>query len=177
MNTFDPQKILSDGLVTLVPLQNSDFERLYAVACDPLIWAQHPNKERYQREVFKTFFEGALASKGAYLIFDKQSGELIGSSRYYDADPETRSILIGYTFLARSHWGGRYNPAIKRLMIDHALSAFDSVIFHVGASNIRSQKAMEKLGAKKTGESGIAYYGEPSKLNVVYVIQKSDWPT
>ena len=171
---FDRQLILEDDLIKLIPLKEDDFEALYKVASDPLVWEQHPNKDRYRREVFENFFQGALDSKGAYLLTDKQNGVIIGSSRFYDTD-EPDSIAIGYTFIGRDYWGGRYNQAVKKLMIDHALAHFNAVIFHIGSQNIRSQKAIERLGARKIGEQEVAYYGEPAKPNYIYEISRADW--
>ncbi len=175
MSYFNPQLTLENEFVKIQPLRESDFETLYAVASDSLIWEQHPNKDRYKREVFEIFFKGAIESGGAFLVFDKQTGEAIGSSRFYDYCEENKSVLIGYTFFARSHWGSKYNPALKNLMIQYAFQFIDSVIFHIGANNIRSQKAIERLGASKIDEIEVKYYGEESKLNFVYEIKKGYW--
>ena len=166
---------LENELVKLVPLKEEDFERLYKVASDPLVWEQHPNKNRYQREVFQNYFKGAIESGGAFLILDKKTGEVIGSSRLYDHKPADKEIEIGYTFISRDHWGGAYNRAVKKLMLDHAFTFADRVIFHIGAQNVRSQKALEKLGGKKTGEIEMEYFGEPKRLNFIYHIHKTDW--
>jgi RimJ/RimL family protein N-acetyltransferase len=166
---------LQNDQVTLIPLAADDFERLYTVASDPLIWEQHPNKNRYQEEVFRNYFEGALASGGAFVILDAATGQPIGSSRFYDFDADKREVLIGYTFFARSHWGTTYNKATKILMLDHAFQFVDKVIFHIGACNTRSQMAIGKLGAVKVGEEPIEYYGETPQLNFVYEISKHDW--
>ena len=173
--TFEFQPSLENESVRIEPIQASDFKRLYEIASDPLIWEQHPNKNRYQRAMFETFFKGALESGGAFLVFDKKSGQLIGSSRFCEYNAEASSVSIGYTFLARDHWGTTYNRALKSLMLDHAFRFVDSVVFHIGALNLRSQKAIERLGAIKTAEAVIEYYGEPGKLNFVYEIRKSDW--
>lgn len=170
---FNRQAILEDDIIRLLPLKEENFEILYQVASDPLIWEQHPNKDRYLREVFQNFFKGAIESGGAYLIIDKEINKVIGSTRFYDTE-EDDAIAIGYTFYARDHWGGRYNPSAKKLMIDHALENYGATIFHIGANNIRSQKAIERLGAKKIGEQEVAYYGEPAKLNFIYRIGKED---
>ncbi|MBN8665134.1 MAG: GNAT family N-acetyltransferase [Chitinophagales bacterium] len=169
------QPNLSNELVHLCPLQAADFEALYAVAADPLIWEQHPNPDRYKREVFTNYFTGAMESKGALLITDAATGAVIGCSRFYDYLPEQREVKIGYTFFSRSCWGKPYNRTVKHLMITHALQYADTIIFHVGANNIRSRKAMEKLGARFIGEEEVAYYGEASRLNVVYAITSQDW--
>lgn len=158
----------------LHPLRSGDFEELFAVASDPLIWEQHPNPDRYKREVFSVFFEGAMASGGAFIIRDPSIGTAIGCTRFYDHLPERREVKIGYTFFDRAYWGRSINEAVKNLMLEHAFRYVDQVIFHVGACNIRSRKAMEKLGAVSIGEEDIAYHGERKNRNIVYRILKVD---
>jgi RimJ/RimL family protein N-acetyltransferase len=175
MTGFDMQPTLENDLLKIQPLTADDFETLYNVAADPLIWEQHPNKDRYKRPVFETFFKGAMESGAAFLVLDKKTGEPIGSSRFYDFNLAEKSIAIGYTFLSKSHWGGTFNKALKTLMLDHAFTRFDKVILHIGANNIRSQRATEKLGATKIGEIEMEYYGEASRLNFVYGIDKENW--
>lgn len=168
---------LRNDLVTLTPLQEADFETLYAVASDPLIWEQHPNPDRYRPEVFATFFRGALESGGALLIRDTASGDVVGSSRFYDLDTGAKELKIGYTFFSRSVWGKGYNPAAKSLMLNHAFTFVDQVIFHVGINNRRSRIAMARLGAEMLGEMEVAYYGEPPRTNAVYLIDRDSWHT
>ncbi len=166
---------LNNQWVALIPLEETHFDILYKVASDPLIWEQHPNKDRYQLTVFQNFFKGALASKGAFLIKDAKNNEVIGSSRFCHYDATNATIEIGYTFFARRCWGLPYNRFTKQLMIDYALGLVDRIHFFVGAVNIRSQKAMEKLGAQKIAELMMPYYGEPNRLNYKYQITKEIW--
>jgi RimJ/RimL family protein N-acetyltransferase len=163
---------LSHDIVELVPLKQTDFEELYAVASDHLIWEQHPNPDRYKREVFLKFFEGAIQSNGAFIIRNKEDGEAIGCTRFYDYIPEKSELKIGYPFYARSAWCKGIYPVVKKLMLDYAFQFVEKVIFHVGANNIRSQKAMEKLGAVNLGLEEVAYYGEATRTNIVYCIEK-----
>jgi RimJ/RimL family protein N-acetyltransferase len=172
---FKLQPILENELVKLVPLKANNFESLYLVASDPLIWEQHPDKYRYKKDVFEKYFKGAMESGGAFLVLEKNSGEIIGSSRYYDFDNEKNSIAIGYTFLAKNYWGTTYNSAMKKLMLDHAFKFVETVIIHIGAKNIRSQKAIEKLGALKIGEIEMNYPGEDERLNFIYEMNKNKW--
>ncbi len=166
------QPVLENEMISLQPLQADDFEKLFQVASDPEIWEQHPNKNRYKREVFKTFFEGALASGGAFLIYDKIKNEVIGSTRFYNYDEAKKSVLIGYTFYAKANWGKGFNFAVKNTMLQYAFQFVNLVIFHVGAENYRSQKAMAKLNAIKVDEVMVRYFGEADKLNFVYEIHK-----
>jgi RimJ/RimL family protein N-acetyltransferase len=166
---LQPTNLVSE-LVELVPLKQADFEELYAVASDPLIWEQHPNPDRYKKEVFEVYFKGAITSGGAFLIKDPSTNDILGCTRFYDFNETEKSVLIGYTFFARSCWGRGINHAVKHLMLDYAFQFVDKVIFHVGANNIRSQKAMEKLGAVNLGLEEVAYYGEATRTNIVYAI-------
>jgi RimJ/RimL family protein N-acetyltransferase len=164
---------LKNELIKLTPLQEIDFEELYAVASDPLVWEQHPNKFRYQRDVFLNYFEGAMLSRAAFLIRDANTNEVVGCSRYYDYNESENSVIIGYTFIGRKFWSNGYNKTLKKIMLDYAFQQVDKVYFHIGAFNLRSQKAIEKIGAIKVDEFEVEYYGEDSKLNFVYLIQKS----
>lgn len=163
---------LKNELVTLEPLKENHFDELYAVACDPLIWEQHPNPDRYKLEAFKNYFKGAIESKGAFIIRDSVSGEAIGSTRYCAYDAEHKEIQIGYTFFSRACWGKSINKEVKALMLHYAFDFVDKVAFYVGANNIRSQKAMERIGGIKVREEVVAYFGEPSRLNFRYEISK-----
>src|SRR5581483_2126567 len=148
---FDLQPHLMGDLIELRPLRPEDYPALYAVASDPLIWEQHPCRDRYQDEVFQAFFRDALASGGALIALDRQTGRVIGSSRFHGYNAEKSEVEIGWTFLARSHWGGAYNGEMKRLMLRHAFRFVNSVVFLVGPSNIRSQRAVEKIGGVRAG--------------------------
>ncbi|MFN8577825.1 MAG: GNAT family N-acetyltransferase [Candidatus Sericytochromatia bacterium] len=168
---FDLQPTLENDLVKIVPIKENDFEKLFEVASDPLIWEQHPNKERYKRDVFLNFFNDAIESKGAFIIYDKNN-TVIGSSRFYEYDKKKGIIFIGYTFLARKYWGTDFNKSIKTLMLNHAFKYLDNVHFHIGENNIRSQKATQKLGAIKIGEQD---FGISESIRFVYRISKKDW--
>jgi len=148
---FDLQPPLQGDLLHLRPLRPDDFEALYAVASGPLIWEQHPSPDRYKKDVFQSFFHDALDSKGALIAIDNKTNRVIGSSRFNAYDEDKSEIEIGWTFLARSHWGGLYNRQMKHLMLRHAFQFVKSVIFVVGPQNFRSQRALAKIGALPAG--------------------------
>jgi RimJ/RimL family protein N-acetyltransferase len=150
MKTFDPQPTLTGELIELRPIRADDFPALYAVASDPLIWEQHPNSDRYKESIFAEFFRDALKSGGAFVVIERKSGKLIGSSRYSGFADAGSEVEIGWTFLARAYWGGRYNAEMKRLMLGHAFQSFPTVRLVIGAKNFRSQSAAEKIGAVRT---------------------------
>jgi RimJ/RimL family protein N-acetyltransferase len=146
-DAFDLRPTLRGPTLTLRPLVAADFEALHAAASDPLIWEQHPQPTRWQREVFRTdFFEGAVASGSAFVVVDNASCAIIGSTRYYDWQPQERSIAVGFTFLTRAWWGGPANQEMKQLLLQHAWHWVDTVWFHIGVDNLRSRRALEKLG-------------------------------
>ena len=128
-----------------------DFDALYSVAADPLIWEQHPRSDRWQEEVFRAFFADALKSGGTLVAIDAASGKVVGSSRYHGYNADMSEVEIGWSFLARSHWGGKHNGEMKRLMLAHAFQFVDSVVFLVGPDNVRSCRAMEKIGGIRDG--------------------------
>jgi RimJ/RimL family protein N-acetyltransferase len=165
---------LKNETVILKPVEENDFEALYRVAADPAIWEQHPERDRYKREVFQQYFNSAIASQSAFLILDKPSGNLIGSTRFYDYRANPSSIAIGFTFLAKAYWGGVANKAVKQLMLDYAFQFVDRVFFHIGAENIRSQKAIVKLSAKKVREYQ-KEHRNVSEVHYEYALEKSDW--
>ncbi len=145
---FELQPTLEGKLIRLRPLITADFEPLCAAASDPLIWEQHPESHRYQPEVFQRYFDGAIESKGAFAIIERNSGRIIGSSRYCNLDESASEVEIGWTFLERKFWGGTYNRELKSLMIGYAFRFVDRVLFVVGEHNLRSQRALEKIGAR-----------------------------
>lgn len=171
--SFDLQPHLKGELIELRPLKLKDWDELFAVASDPLIWEQHPESDRYKKDVFAVFFKEALESGGAFVVLEKKNRQMIGSTRFYGYDSEKSEIEIGWTFLARKYWGGRYNREMKELLLAHAFKFVEHVVFLVGEHNVRSQKAIEKIGAIREGIVTRAYGNHPRALNVKYVIQKT----
>src|SRR5205814_1999370 len=170
--TFDLQPHLKGELIELRPLTPNDWDELFAVASDSLIWEQHPEPDRYKEGVFRIFFKDALESGGAFVIIDRKTQQIIGSTRFYGYDPEKSEIEIGWTFIARKYWGGRFNAEMKRLLLNHAFKFVGSVVFFVGEGNVRSQKAIEKVGAIKVGSAIRTHGNHPPTLNLKYVIKK-----
>jgi RimJ/RimL family protein N-acetyltransferase len=174
MNKISWHPTLENEQVILRPLQDSDFEELFDVASDPLLWENHPSSDRYKPEVFIPFFEVALAGKLTFVIIDQQTGRIIGSSRYYDLDLEKHSVKIGYTFLDRNYWGKNYNFAHKQLLIDHAFGLVDTIFFEIGETNVLSQKATSKLGVEKVNHL-IKEVGGGSYAYISFVLTKENW--
>lgn len=171
---FSIQPVLETQEYQLIPLQLGDFESLYEVASDSRVWEQHPNKDRYKRDVFEIFFKGAIESQGAFKIIEKSSGDVLGSTRFYNFDEAENRIFIGYTFYGTNSWGKGINPKVKKMMLDYIFQFVDKVHFHIGKENFRSQIALERIGGEKIAEEEVAYYAEPTRTNFVYEIKKEN---
>jgi RimJ/RimL family protein N-acetyltransferase len=168
---FNLQPKLKGDLLELRPLLSEDFDDLFTVASDPLIWEQHPVNNRHEKNVFKNFFEDAIKCGGTLVAIDLKNNNIIGSSRYHGYNQDKDEVEIGWTFLARSYWGGVYNKEMKRLMLEHAFNYVNSVIFLVGVQNIRSQRAVLKLGGIRIGISP----DDSGNESFVYQIAKSNY--
>jgi len=149
MSQPDFQPTLTGPTVIVRPAVAGDWAELFAAGSDPEIWKVHPSPDRYTEPAFRKFFDGAVASKMGFVFVDRATNRLIGSSRYHGHDTERREIEIGWTFIVRKFWGGPTNREVKRLMLDHAFTFVDTVIFWVGEKNWRSQGAMTKIGGVK----------------------------
>jgi RimJ/RimL family protein N-acetyltransferase len=164
---IDLQPTLRGSLIHLRPLQDDDWPALFAVASDPEIWVQHPASDRYREDVFREFFRVAMATQSALIALDATDGRVIGSSRYAEYNPTAREIEIGWTFLARSHWGGRFNGEMKQLMLDHIFQFVDRVRFTIGPNNVRSQMAVQRIGGVLVGTQTVR-----GTESVIYAVSK-----
>jgi RimJ/RimL family protein N-acetyltransferase len=167
------QPTLVGETVALRPIRPDDFDALYAVASDPELWAQHPARERWRREEFRSYFETWLLRGGGLAITERQTGRIIGASCYSTEGRPPGEIEIGWTFLARDHWGGATNAEVKRLMIDHAAASYETIVFRVAESNARSRRALEKIGGRLTDRAETIEVGGGKVTHVVYAIDTS----
>lgn len=162
------QPTLRGELLELRPIRPDDFEELFRVGSDPLIWEQHPESDRYQEPVFRRFFDGALESGGGLVAIDRATGAMIGSSRYFGYDATKSVVEIGWSFLARAYWGGKYNGEMKRLMLENAFKSVERVIFVIGEENRRSRRAVEKIGAVLSSAGA----GDRGEKKVIYELTR-----
>ena len=169
---FELQPTLMGERIIVRPLVAGDFDALFAAASDPRIWEQHPEPDRYTRPVFQRYFDGAIVSRGAFAILDRATGRIIGSSRYWGLAPDGSEIEIGWTFLERAYWGGTYNRELKALMLHHAFRFVPRVVFVVGEVNLRSQKALEKIGARPLARD---LPPDRGGKRVVFCITREEW--
>jgi len=174
--TLDRQPMLEGELVSVRPLRDEDFDALWAISSDPLLWEQHPAKERATAMGFERWFDDARASGGALTVIDRADGQVIGTSRYDHHDPDASEVEIGWTFIARSHWGTPSNADLKRVMLDHAFGSVDTVVFRVHGENLRSQRAVEKLGATRSAtELDPRGFGEVVVFRLERAVPRASW--
>ena len=153
---------------SLEPLKASDFDALYAVASDSLLWEQHPEADRWKRSKFRQFFQGGLANDlGCFVIREEQSGRAVGSSRFYGYEAANTCIRIGYTFIAREFWGTSANRELKEVMLLRAFKVTDRVFFDIGPHNFRSIAAVKKLGA--------VFSHNECDSKAVFVLSQQQW--
>jgi N-acetyltransferase len=167
------QPPLENDLLLLRPLQKDDFEALFKVASDPLIWELHPAKERSTKVGFEAFFKEALAANSAFVAIDKKTDAIIGTSRYKLVPETQNAIEIGWTFLARAYWGGTYNQSMKKLMMDYAFQHVDNILFFINEKNERSRKAVKKIGGIRIVALEGKMIDPRSAAGVIYKISKS----
>ncbi|WP_299686470.1 GNAT family N-acetyltransferase [uncultured Tateyamaria sp.] len=171
---FDPQPVLTGRTLHLRPMTTDDRDPLFAAASDPLIWEQHPARNRHERAVFDPYFDAQLARGSALVVERRTDGRVIGTSCYYVTDEVPPAVSIGFTFLERAHWGGATNHEMKTLMLDHIFVSLDTAWLHVGTDNIRSQKATEKLGATLRYQADLDLGNGPARY-LCYALPRSVW--
>ena len=169
------QPTLENDLIILRPLKENDFDVLYEVANDPLIWEQHPQNDRHKRAVYSEFFEDSIKSKGALIVIDKLSNSTIGSTRFKPVNNAGNAVEIGWSFLSGNYWGGKYNKSMKKLMIDYAFEFVEDIVFYIGKDNIRSQKAVEKIGGQRITDTQFKHLVKVNGSDWSYRINKKDW--
>ncbi len=170
--SFEFEPVLDGATLRVRPIRRDEFDALYAVASDPLIWEQHPAKRRSERGVFEEWFRNAL-EQHALVVEERATRRVIGSSRYYHWNEPDAEVSIGFTFLSRDHWGGATNGELKNLMLRHAFKWARLVWFHVDPMNTRSQKAMEKIGGRYSFTAPLSVNGAAPVEYMFYRIDAS----
>lgn len=171
---LDLQPILQNEWLLLKPLKQTHYASLFKAASNPLIWKQH-TADRYKPEEFDKYFTASMESKGALVVVDKSIEKIIGSSRFQRLDSMEDAVEIGWSFLSMEYWGGQYNQAMKKLMIDHAFKSISNVVFYIDQDNIRSQRATQKIGGKKIDPLDYPNLAKDKPKHFIYLIRKEDW--
>lgn len=170
--------------VRLEPLSMSHAEALARASADGDIWKLHyTSAPEPAAEAASTYIASALAGRDAgsmqtYAVF--ADDDLVGTTRFYDLDRDVPTCAIGYTWYAARVQRSHVNTACKRLLLGHAFEAMDmrTVYFHTSHQNLRSQAAIERLGAKKDGVLRQHRRQKDGSLRdtVCYSILDGEWP-
>jgi len=148
---------LQDDHVVLEPLSPDHVPALEAAAADGALWnlwfTGVPAPGETQAYVEKGLRGQAEGLMLPFAIREKGSGEIVGTTRYYDIVPELPRLAIGYTWYAKRWQKSHLNTACKRLLLQHAFEVVGCVAveFHTDLRNLDSQRAIERLGARREG--------------------------
>ncbi len=173
--TFAFQPTLIGDTLLLRPVVASDWDAIFAAASDPLIWELHPVHDRYTEASFRPYFATQLAGGGTLIVIDRATNKVIGWSTYGNYLPERSRVEIGWTFLVRAHWGTSTNREMKHLMLSHAFGHVETVTFRIGPDNLRSRRAIEKIGGVLTDETDDIIIHGKAVSHLVYAIHKADF--
>lgn len=183
MHSFAPT-CLHDEHVVLEPLSLEHVPALEAAAADGELWnlwftsAPAPGQARgYVEKALQGQADGLMLP---FAVREASSGEIVGTTRYYDYAPELPRLAIGYTWYAKRWQKSHLNTACKRLLLHHAFGTIDCVAveFHADHRNLDSQRAIERLGAHRDGILR-AHKRRPDgslRDTVCYSILASEWP-
>lgn len=171
---FDPQPTLKGEALLLRPLVEEDRTALTEAANDPVIWAGHPARDRYQASIFSSYFDALRKTGGCLLAIDQNNEEVIGCSAFYTDLNAPSRLSIGFTFLTCDHWGGSTNRAMKSLMLSHIYRSASEAWFHIAPQNLRSQAATKKLGAVFMHEDKMDLGGGPQQWQC-YGLTRETW--
>lgn len=156
MNPFAPTR-LHDEHAVLEPLSLDHVPALEAAAADGELWnlmvTSVPPPGQAQSYVEKALLGQAEGHMLPFAIREKHSGEIVGSTRYYEIDTALPRLAIGYTWYAKRWQKSHLNTACKRLLLEHAFETLGcvAVAFHTDELNEDSQRAIERLGAQREG--------------------------
>lgn len=156
-NFFDTEILLENERARLTPLKADDIDELDKVAYEPSIWQLGMSNIKEQKDL-EEYIDIALKEKAVktsypFLIFDKQTNSVAGSTRYANISFQHKKLEIGWTWIHPKHQGTGLNKACKFLLLQYAFEQlkFNRVELKTDILNQQSQKAMRKIGAKEEG--------------------------
>jgi RimJ/RimL family protein N-acetyltransferase len=175
-------RLLDCAGVRLEPLEEAHRAGLRSAGQDPEIWAHMPYEARGSG--FDRWFDHSLgvAAAGVEAVWAvRNTGALVGSTRFLAIEPAQRRLEIGSTWCAPQAWGTRVNPACKLALMRYAFEdlGFNRVEFKTDIRNLRSQAAIAKLGAVREGVFRAHMIRPDGSLrdSVYFSVIASEWPT
>ena len=180
---FGDKIVLENHLVRLQPLAEEDREKLWPLAQESDIWAFTPSKAD-TRESWDAYFDQALSlreqhQRYPFLIVEKASGQVAGSTSYGNFSIPDRRVEIGWTWLGKPFRGSHLNKACKFLLLSFAFEKMDMqrVELKTDVRNLRSRAAMKSMGAKEEGilRSHTAMHDGHRRDTIYYSILEHEW--
>ena len=178
-------EILQNEVVRLVPLDICHIEGIYKAAQDPRIW-EHMSVELLSREKVLAYVDDAMKKRDIktdypFVIIQQETNEIIGATWYLDISMQHKRLEIGSTWLNPKAWRTNINTNCKCLLLQYGFEILEMqrIQIKTGHENIRSQKAIERIGAVKEGilrNHMITKEGNV-RHTVMYSITKEEWRT
>lgn len=176
--------VLQDHGVRLEPLSPAHEDGLRAAAADGELWkirvTSVPAPENTRAYIDTALQMRAEGHRFAFAVFDETSGRIVGSTSYHDILPAVRRVEIGWTWYARSVQRSHVNTTCKLLMMGHAFDTLGCAVvgWRTDNFNFASQRAIERLGAKKDGViRGHALRRDGTvRDTVMYSMTAGEWP-
>jgi RimJ/RimL family protein N-acetyltransferase len=175
---------LEGNRVRLEPLQESHQAELCEIGLDVRLWQLTVNKVRTSEDMFR-YIQGALDAQAAgtalpFVIVEKASDKIIGTTRYHNINQQHRRVEIGYTWLAVLWQRTGINTEVKYLMLNYAFEVWGCVRveFRVNSINEPSRRALLRIGAKQEGvlrNYMISEHNDPRDVAIFSIID-SEWP-
>ena len=157
MNPWIDISILEGDTIALLPLDASHQDALLTAAKDGILWelwyTSVPSSATINNYLDKALAEKENGQAYPFVVFHKKTKQIIGSTRYYNLQPEHRRLEIGYTWYAKSHQRTRVNTECKYLLLQYAFEIKHciAVQFMTDWHNIASRNAIARLGAHQDG--------------------------
>lgn len=175
---------LDNEVILLKPLEEHDIAGILTAGSYPEVWKHLPTIIENEQDVHN-FVDKALQGKllnkeFPYVIVDKKSGEIIGSTRFMDIDESHQRVEIGFTWLTPAYWRTTVNTNCKYLLLSYCFEVLDlrRVQIKTDYENTRSQKAIERIGAVKEGilRNHMIRKDGTTRHTVMYSVIREDWP-
>lgn len=175
---------LENEIVKLKPLELNDLSGILEAASYPEIWSHMSTTIEKMVDVHN-FVENALLMRRnktefPFVIVDKKTGEIIGSTRFMDIDDTHQRVEIGTTWLTPVYWRTAINTNCKYLLLQYCFETLhlQRVQIKTDHENIQSQKAIERIGATKEGilRNHMIRKDGTARHTVMYSITLDEWP-
>lgn len=175
--------ILTGEKVILQPLTEDYFQKLTEASSEDIIWTYMPvkgsNPEMLLGALTEALHKRDLAEQYPFVVIEKASGRVMGSTRFLQLNETHRSLEIGYTWYQTEYWGKGFNEECKYLLLQYSFEILKTIRVQIITSdkNVRSKRAIERIGGIPEGvlRNIILRNGEKKSI-AYYSILEEEWP-